>query len=67
MDRYNVKGLKAICGANRDIVSSYNHLFRDELIDLLNKNKDIIVIPSYISNNIEYINLNTYRRGQKII
>ena len=55
MDKYNVKGLKRICSANRDIISSYNQLGRDELLKFLNRNKDRKAIPEYIANNYKIL------------
>lgn len=59
MDKYNVKGLKRICSANRDIISSYNQFGRDELLKLLIEKKDRITIPEYIANNKENIIVRT--------
>ena len=55
MDKYNVKGLKRICSANRDIISSYIQLGRGELLKLLNGNKYRIAIPEYIANKYKIL------------
>jgi len=50
---FSVLGLKAICSANRDVVSGYNLLKRDEVKQLLSNRMNqghSIIIPAYVTN-----------------
>jgi len=54
---FTVLGLKAICGANRDVVSGYNKLRKDEVKQSLNNRINeghTIIIPPCITNEPKF-------------
>ena len=57
MKRYNMSGSRTICSLNRDLLSSFHLMPRNELekniMNILNNNH-IIYVPICISNNQDY-------------
>lgn len=67
LNKFKGLGIREICAYNRDYISNFNSLKKEQMIKLLIEKSNEgykIVIPKFVLNNDKYIKLNNVSKSK---